>query len=79
MLGLCLVSWLILCAWWRLVWLQVRHGLVSSSLGKSGTPHGTPKAFGKSPLESPLVRDAANLKALNLEPGVTKVRNGCSA
>lgn len=53
----------------------MRQGIlsISGSLGKSGTPHGTPKAFGKSPLESPLVRDPAMVKALNLEPGVTKV------
>ena len=57
---------------------QIRQGIlsISGSLGKSGTPHGTPKAFGKSPLESPLVRDPQAVKALNLEPGMTKVGGG---
>jgi hypothetical protein len=59
--------------------LQVRQGIVSGSLGKSGTPLGTPKAFGKSPLESPLVGDAVKLQALNLEPGVSKVRTNMIA
>lgn len=54
--------------------LQVRQGiLMTGSLGKSGTPHGTPKAYGKSPLESPLISDPTAVQALNLEPGKTKV------
>jgi hypothetical protein len=47
---------------------------LSKSLSKSrSSPYGTPKGM-KSPLMSPLISDPLKVAALNLEPGVTKVR-----
>jgi hypothetical protein len=54
--------------------MSLTGGSLSKSLSKSrSSPYGTPKGL-KSPLMSPLISDPLKVAALNLEPGVTKVR-----